>query len=256
METFYIIYFFLIGTIFGSFYNVVGYRLPNNMSLIKPGSHCPNCNHKLSPLELVPIFSYIIQGGKCKHCKKKIPIFYPCFEALTGLLFVVAYLIFGFTWNLLIALTFVSVLVIVILSDYKYMVIPDELLIVGGLLIVIEQYFISGIDTVMIGLTSGVVAFLVMFCIKLFGDSLFKKDSLGGGDIKLMAFIGLCLPLPISILPIFLGTFIALPISLLILAIKKDNVLPFGPYLSIAALLLYFYQITPSEFYQFILNLS
>ena len=61
--------FFIFGIIFGSFFNVVGYRLPNNMSLIKPKSHCPKCNHELTPLELIPIFSYIFQLGKCKNCK-------------------------------------------------------------------------------------------------------------------------------------------------------------------------------------------
>lgn len=255
METFYIIYFFIVGTIFGSFYNVVGYRLPNGMSIIKPGSHCPDCNHKLSPLELIPILSYIIQGGKCKNCKKKIPLFYPIFEALTGILFVITYLVFGLTWELLIGITFISVLVVVILSDYKYMIIPDELLLVGGLLIIIEKFFINGISDVGNSLLSGFIAALVILAIKLLGDFIFKKESMGGGDIKLMFFIGLCLPFPIAILPIFIGTFIALPISIIIFVIKKDNMLPFGPYLSMGALILFLYQIAANDLYQFMLNI-
>ena len=75
----YSIMLFILGICFGSFFNVVGYRLPNNMSLAFPPSHCTNCNHKLGALELVPIFSYIFQGGKCKHCKEKISVFYPIF---------------------------------------------------------------------------------------------------------------------------------------------------------------------------------
>ena len=73
MELYYLIVFFIFGLIFGSFYNVVGYRLPNNMSLINPSSHCPKCNHKLGPFELIPVFSYLFQGGKCKNCKIKFP---------------------------------------------------------------------------------------------------------------------------------------------------------------------------------------
>ena len=75
-----IVLFFIFGTIFGSFYNVVGYRIPKGESLLYPSSHCTKCNHKLSPLELIPIFSFLIQGGKCRKCKDKISWFYPIFE--------------------------------------------------------------------------------------------------------------------------------------------------------------------------------
>ena len=256
METLYIIYFFICGTVFGSFYNVVGYRVPKGMSIIHPGSHCPSCNHKLTSIELIPILSYIIQGGKCKNCKTHIPMFYPCFELMTGLLFVVAYLIFGLTWQLLIAVTFLSILIIVILSDFKYMIIPDELLLVGIIMIIAEKSLLFSSTTAFNALISGIVAFAVMLFIQLLGDFIFKKESLGGGDIKLMFFIGLCLPLPISVLPIFLGTFIALPISIIMMIIKKDHMLAFGPYLSVAAIALFLLQVTSESFYQIILKLS
>ena len=79
--------FFMIGTIFGSFYYVVAYRIPKGESIVSPPSHCPNCNHRLGPLELIPIFSYLFQLGRCKSCKCKISIFYPLYEILCGLLF-------------------------------------------------------------------------------------------------------------------------------------------------------------------------
>ena len=88
----YSIMIFIIGICFGSFFNVVGYRLPNDMSIIYPPSHCTNCNHKLGALELIPILSYIFQKGRCKHCHEKISLFYPMFELLTGVLFVLGYL--------------------------------------------------------------------------------------------------------------------------------------------------------------------
>ena len=87
MEVYYCIVFFIFGTILGSFFNVVGYRLPRNESIIFPPSHCPNCNHRLKMGELIPIFSYIIQGGKCRNCHKHIPLYYPIFESLCGLSF-------------------------------------------------------------------------------------------------------------------------------------------------------------------------
>ena len=255
METFYIIYFFIVGTVFGSFCNVAGDRIPNGMSIIKPSSHCDNCNHKLKAIELIPIISYLFQRGRCKNCKIKLSIEYPIFEALTGILFALSYVVFGFNLEIIIALTFISILIIVMISDYHYMVIPDIVMLYGIVLIIVEQYIIYDLNTVINSIISGLVAYGVMWLTKLLGDTIFKKESLGVGDIKLMFFIGLCLPLPISILPIFIGSLIALPISIIILIYKKNNMLPFGPYLSMAAIILFLLQISWNDFYNFMINL-
>ena len=105
--TYYIITFFIFGIIFGSFFNVVGYRLPKNESIISPNSYCPKCKKKLGFFELIPLFSYIFLLGKCKRCKNKISFLYPLFELLTGVLFVTCYLIFGISTDLIIALLFI-----------------------------------------------------------------------------------------------------------------------------------------------------
>jgi len=83
MELIFILVFFVVGTIFGSFYNVVGYRIPKGESILYPSSHCPKCNHELKSYELIPILSFIFLGGKCKNCKTKISWFYAIFELLT-----------------------------------------------------------------------------------------------------------------------------------------------------------------------------
>ena len=88
-----IISLFIIGTIFGSFYNVVGYRVPKGQSLLYPSSHCPKCNHSLKPLELVPVLSFVFLKGKCFNCKTQISLFYPIFELITGIAFSVSYII-------------------------------------------------------------------------------------------------------------------------------------------------------------------
>lgn len=241
LETYiYAIIFFIVGIIMGSFYNVVGYRLPNNMSIAKPPSHCPTCNKRLKFLDLIPIFSYIFLGGKCRYCKTKIAIFYPIVELITGLIFVLSYLVFGMTMEMFVAITFSSTLIIVMISDFKYMIIPDELLIFSGILLFVERLSMSG-DIITI-LLDAVIPFVILFLIKLLGDALFKKESLGGGDIKLMVIFGLVIGWELSILSIFVASFIALPISLIILLIKKTNIISFGPYLSLAALLLYFFR--------------
>lgn len=238
MTIFISIFMFIMGTIFGSFYNVVGYRLPKGESIVFPPSHCPKCNHKLTFFELIPILSYVFQKGKCKKCHQKISLFYPIFEALTGILFVLSYLSYGLSYELIIVLTFISMMIIIVVSDYNYLIIPDSVLIIFGSLLLIEILLINGLNTALLALLDGILAFITMFLLKKLGDFIFKKESMGGGDIKLLFLFGMVLSYPIAILSIFVGSLIGLPIALLILYKKKDHVIPFGPFLAAGATLL------------------
>lgn len=233
-----ILLFFIFGTIFGSFYNVVGYRIPKGESLLYPSSHCTKCNHKLKPLELIPIFSFLIQGGKCKKCKDKISWFYPIFEFSSGLLFAFSYIVFGFSLECLLSIVFISMLLIIIISDYQTMIIPDSILIVFSILIIIIKFFIVGISGVGISILHALGSFIFMLLLKLFGDFLFKKESMGGGDIKLMAVFGLMFGFPMSIVSVFIASFVGLPISLIILKKNNSHEIPFGPFLAVAAILI------------------
>ncbi|MBR1717805.1 MAG: prepilin peptidase [Bacilli bacterium] len=237
MTVYYSIMTFIFGTVLGSFYNVCGYRLPREESLIKPPSHCPKCNHRLGVSELIPILSYLFQFGKCKNCKAKISLFYPIFETTTGLLFMLSYLIFGFSIDFFIAITFISMLLIIIISDYQTMIIPDSVLVVASIMLIIELFIKNGVN-VYINIFDGIISFMIMFLLKKLGDFLFKKESMGGGDIKLMGVIGLVLNYKLAIITIFLASIIGLPISLLILFKNKTNIIPFGPFLSISAIIL------------------
>lgn len=229
------ILFFVIGTIFGSFYNVVGSRLPNGESIVSPRSHCNNCKHELTPIELIPIISFIIQGGKCKKCHIKLSISYLIYEIISGLVFLLCYLKFGITTDIIIPLTFLSMLIIIVVSDFEYMIISDEVLIVFGIFLIIEMLVLNGFYSLLNSLLSGMIAFLVMFGIKKIGDFLFKKESMGGGDIKLLFFFGLVLGWENALFSIFLGSLAGFPVSLLILKVKKSNIIPFGPFLALGA---------------------
>ena len=229
------ILFFVIGTVFGSFYNVVGSRLPNGESIISPRSHCNNCKHELTPIELIPILSYIIQGGKCRKCHVKLSISYLIYEFISGLTFLLCYLRFGITLDIIIPLTFLSMLIIIVVSDFEYMIISDEVLIVFGLFLVIELIILNGWNSLAHSIISGVIAFVVMFGIKKIGDFLFKKESMGWGDIKLLFFFGLVLGWENALLSIFFGSLAGFPVSLLIMKLKKSNIIPFGPFLALGA---------------------
>lgn len=240
MEVYYAIIFFIFGTIFGSFYNVVGYRLPLGQSLIHPSSHCTKCNHKLGFSELIPVLSFLFLKGKCKKCSERVSWFYPIFELATGLLFSLCYLKFHFSIDLIIALIFISMLLIIIISDYQTFIIPDEVLITGIILLIIPITINSGIKGLGLSILSGIISFTVMFLLKKIGDFLFKKESMGGGDIKLMFVFGLVLGWQSSILTLFIASFIGLPISLILLNKKNSHEIPFGPFLAIAAILILF----------------
>lgn len=239
-----IIIMFIIGTIFGSFYNVVGYRLPKNESIVYPSSHCPNCNHKLKPYELIPIISYIFQKGKCTSCHQKISKFYPFFEALTGALFALAYISYGLTPKLIIVLTFLSMLIIITISDYQCLIIPDSVLVTFTIALIVEIFIINGINQTGNSIINGLAAFAFMFGLKIIGDALFKKESMGGGDIKLLFIFGLVLGFPLAIFSIFLGALIGLPISLITLHKNQEHIIPFGPFLAAGATIIILTKIT------------
>ena len=237
MDLYYLVVFFVFGLVFGSFFNVVGYRLPKKMSLISPSSHCPKCEHKLTPIELIPVFSWVFQGAKCKNCKDKIPVFYPVFETFTGVVFALIYLSFGLSLDTLIALVFASMILILIISDLLYMIIPDELLIFCGVIIFVLKVVSLGFGSIFTLLIDMLIPFIFMLLIKLIGDFIFKRESLGGGDIKLMLVFGLVLGWEISLFTIVVASFLALPVALINLIKNKEHVLPLGPFLGLAALI-------------------
>ena len=254
MEILYLIIFFIFGSVMGSFYHVLATRLSKGLSIISPPSHCEKCNHKLEWYELIPILSYLIQGGKCRKCKNKMGLSYLLIEICTGILFAVCFHVFDFTIELIISLIFVSTLIIIIISDIEYMIILDEVLIFSIFSIIIIDIFDVGLYETSLKVLAGIGSFLTMLLIKKFGDIIFKQESLGGGDIKLMFLVGLVIGYPMAVSNIFFATFIAFPIALFLLATKKDNIIPFGPFLSMSAIILYVWGLTFTDIINFILT--
>lgn len=245
----YIIIFFILGTILGSFYHVVGCRLPKNESVINPKhSYCFHCGRRLKWYELIPVISYIIQVGKCRSCGKKISVLYPFIEIITGSLFAVSFYSFGFSYELIISLVLVSLFSIVIVSDLMYMIIPDEVTFSCVFIIIIINFLNFGIKDGLLQLGSGILTFSIMYIIMLIGNFIFKRESLGGADVKLMLISGLVLHPVLGIFVIFLASSIALPASIMIYAIHKEHIMPFGPFIVASILLLFLFKIDISTF--------
>lgn len=229
----------------GSFYTVVGLRLPKDEDFFLSRSRCDECRHELSPIEMIPILSYIFLRGKCRWCKTKISSLSTYIEFFTGLLFAVSYYSYGLSWNLLIALGIVSLLIIVIVSDLTYLIIPDQILIFFSIYFIIVQLINIGFINTIYHIAVGIFLFAVMYLIMLLGNRTFKKESMGGGDVKMMFIFGLILDPLLGTLTIFLGSLFALPMSLYLYLSKKEKVIPFGPFLLLAFAFMYFTKLTP-----------
>lgn len=246
MELTYILLFFILGTYMGSFYTVVGLRLPKKEDFIFSRSRCDQCKHQLSLIEMVPILSYFLLKKKCRYCDSKISPLSTYIELFTGVLFAVAYYSFSFSYELLIALGIISLLMIIVVSDLTYLIIPNEVLVFFSIYFIIIQFLSLGLKNTILHILTGILLFILMYLIMILGNHAFKKESMGGGDVKLMFLFGLVLDPLLGALTIFLGSFFALPISLFLYFTNKEKIIPFGPFLVMALAFIYFTKIDSS----------
>ncbi|MCA1063574.1 prepilin peptidase [Rossellomorea sp. AcN35-11] len=228
----------LYALVLGSFYNVVGLRVPLKKSIVKPRSSCPYCSHQLTAIELLPVFSYLIQKGKCRRCHGRISPLYPFMEALNAGLFALAYMKFGWDSELLVAWTLISMFIIITVSDLKYMVIPDKILLFFAVAFSVERLLIP-LDPWWDSLVGAAVGFGLLLLI-----AIVSKGGMGGGDIKLYGVIGFVVGLKVMILSFMLATFFGAVFGLIALAFKvieKGKPIPFGPFIALGTILAYLY---------------
>jgi len=239
MEIIISIMIFIIGTCLGSFYACIGYRIPNNISTIKPSSFCPKCNKPLKWYMNIPLFSFIFLKGKCAYCSEKISKFYIFTELITGFLFMISYLYFGLTKELYINLILISVLSITIVTDLRYLYISDRVIVLSIIGELIINFIYIDSKEIMYHVISAIVMFGIMYTIKLLGDFVFKRESLGGGDIKLMLLVGLTLGIVDAITSLLISSTLALIFSIIIMKKNEEKIVPFGPFLIIGTMVIY-----------------
>ena len=237
MEILYSIIIFYLGAIFASFAHVLGVRLPNK-EIITGKSYCDFCKSKLRLIDVLPIIGYLINRGKCYKCKHKISLIYPLFEIIGGLLFLVSFLLINdFNWELLLAFTLITVLLVETISDIYHQIVIDSIWMIGAIIIagirLIQGQFIEY-------LISALILFAVLIILALLGKLIFKKQALGGGDIKLFILIGFSLTIYEGLLALFLAALIGL-IFALIYQIKLGKEMPFIPMISIATILCFWF---------------
>ncbi len=224
----------------GSFYNVCIHRYIHGISIVSPGSYCPNCHHTLSWWENIPLLSYVLLRGRCRICKQKINLRYPMVEAISGLWALLLAIQFGLSWAWLVYLFFGGILIVVSFIDLECFVLPDILTLPGGLLALLAAIFILDLNwkSSVLGAIAGAGSFLILQkSYKLIKG----REGLGSGDIKLMFLLGALLGWQSLPILVFLSACSGLLVSLFYLA-RRDSqglqtAIPFGPFLSLGGML-------------------
>ena len=239
------ILFFIIGLAVGSFLNVCIWRIPKGQSIISPNSYCPRCKRPIKFYDNIPVVSYILLGGRCRSCKERISIRYPLVELLTASFFLLAYILYWQTPVELIGFIILSsVLIVLSFIDFATQTLPDTLTLPLIILGIAFSFFRYGI-TVWQSLVGMLLGGGIIYLVGIVGTKLFRKEAMGGGDIKLMAALG-AFEGPIGILfVIFFAAFIGALFGGLGMLFtrdkKKTTEIPWGPYIAIAAIIVHLF---------------
>ena len=219
---------FLFGIVIGSFLNVCIFRIPNHETVVTERSHCMNCGYQLSWYDMVPVFSWLCLGGKCRKCKTPISPQFPIGEAVNGILYMVVFAVNGFSLESILYCLFVSALLVLSVIDWRTYEIPigiNIFILVLGILHTALDY--SNWLTYVVGFFSVSLFLFLLLWIS-------KGRAIGGGDVKLMAVAGLLLGWKLAILAFFIGCIVGSVIHLLRMKLSgADKVLAMGPYLSV-----------------------
>jgi leader peptidase (prepilin peptidase)/N-methyltransferase len=226
---------FLFGLLFGSFFNVCIYRIPRQESIVFPPSHCPACGAHIKPWDNIPVLSFMLLRGKCRTCQAHISWRYPLVELLTAALFVACLYLYGFEPLTVVYLVFGSALIVISFIDLDHQIIPDLISLPGLAVGVASSYFlpIAWYESLIGALVGGGVILIIGYA----GSIIFKKEAMGGGDVKLMAMIGAFLGWKLALLTIFFASLVGAVVGLIAKIFTKKEYIPFGPFLSLGALL-------------------
>lgn len=228
----------LFGAVIGSFLNVCIVRLPADQSVVSPPSRCPRCGKPVEWRDNIPIFSWILLGGKCRGCREPISILYPLVELATAVLWGVMAWRYGLSLEALKGALFGTLLLGIALTDAREYIIPNEFTY-GGLAIGLILSAAGGLSAVLAALVGAAVGFGILWLVGVAGRWAFKEEAMGGGDIKMMAMVGSFVGWQGVLLTIFLGALAGTAIFLPLTLIGKKKLVPFGVFLAIGAAVTY-----------------
>lgn len=247
---------FILGAAVGSFLNVCIVRLPHEKSVVFPGSHCVKCQKPIRFYDNIPLLSYILLGGKCRHCKAKFSIRYFFVELLTAFTFLWLFQYYGMNIILLPYLVMFSGFIVATFVDFEHRIIPDEVSIGGMLVGLVFSLFIPQLHGLTPSADAGLLIYAKSFGLSLLGvligggsiyamgilgDILFKKESMGGGDVKLMAMVGAFMGWKLALLAFFLAPFFGSVYGIAEKIRTNDTAIAYGPFLVAGSIISLFY---------------
>lgn len=247
-----------LGLVVGSFLNVLIYRLPRNLSIVKPPSSCTTCKATISWYDNIPILSYIALLGKCRKCKAGISLRYPFVEALTGAIFFITFYT-QFNTNLIaimktaLKVYLVSSMIVLTFIDFDFKILPDSITISGivicillctafpflhyGEKIELGEPHVSALVTAIFSAFFGA---MMIYLVGFFGELIFRKEAMGFGDVKYMAMLGAILGWKLIAMTFFLACLLGSVYGIIIFIFTKERYMAFGPFISLGAILLIF----------------
>lgn len=239
------VFAFIFGSLIGSFLNVCIYRIPRQVSIVWPSSRCPSCGQPIRAWDNIPILSYLMLGGRCRNCRAKIPYRYPVVEALNAVFYLILLWRFGPDWPFLVYALFCSALIVITFIDLDFQIIPDRITLPGiplgilaGSLLLPDPFLRAtalGWKSSVIGAVSG---FLFFYFVAAAGEKIFRKEAMGGGDIKMMTMVGGFLGWKGVILTTFIGSLLGSVIGVVMMGLRgreRGSLIPFGPFLAAGA---------------------
>ena len=230
------IFAFIFGLVVGSFINVVVWRLPREQSIIYPSSHCPKCKNPIAWYDNIPIISFLLLKGRCRHCGERISLRYPVIELISGFLSIICWWCFGMSVWFFVYYAFLCALFIASVIDLEHRLIPDEISISGAVIGVGLAFIPNSKITPLNAIIGAGAGFLVIFLVAELYYIFTKREGMGLGDAKLLAMIGAFLGWRSLWLVIFLGSLLGIIFGLVAILMKGEGrfyKIPFGPFLAL-----------------------
>lgn len=241
MAAFPYVYIVLLGLAIGSFLNVCIYRLPEGESIVRPRSHCPGCGTLIQARDNIPVLSYLLLKGRCRSCGMKISPQYPFVEVAAPLLLVLVYRRFGSSLEFFGYGFFALALLVVFFTDLNKRIIPDKVtypsIVLGLVFSGLNREILSGL----IGMAAG---FGLLLCVAWLGKLTFRKDAMGGGDVKLAAMVGAFLGWKLLFVSLFLAFLLGATFGGMVLLFRgrsRGTEVAFGPFIAIGAVVSLFW---------------
>lgn len=233
---------FILGAMIGSFLNVVIYRVPKGQSIVFPSSKCQSCHTPLKWYHNIPLVSWLVLRGKCGFCKAPISAQYPIIEMLTGMIFVLLYFKLGLVWYLPFIAGSFSALLALVMIDFKYMAVPDNVNFVALVLALVQPQFIDAF-------IYAIIASGGLYLMGLLSSFLAKKEAMGGADVIVAGTMGALLGFPNFFVALFLSALLAMMPAM----VWKERGVAFVPFLALATLIVYLYDTQTSAFLDIVL---